>query len=536
MTTLANTGSASALAGRKAFSYVRFSTSQQQLGDSLRRQVEMAEKYCQKMKLKLQPVSYRDLGVSAFKKRNLEKGALAAFIGAVKSGVIPQGSVLVVEQFDRLSRSDVDIAVRLLLDLVHSGITLVTLVDERIWDREAVKDITMLILAIVFMSRANNESAMKAERISHSWGAKKRKAAETGLVITSECPRWLRVKPDRSGFEIIEDRVESIRKVFSLRTNGFGIVAITNRANKEKWPAPAKGESWHTSLVGRLLVNRALLGEYQPCTRDDSGKRIPSADVIQDYYPRVLTEEEFLRVQAVADRHGRFPGRRDINCRNFLQGLLRCSCGASFVRKNKANSGSKHNGYARYYCVDRNRGVTSCPSVGSKELEGAIIYVVSSVAPMFFQGSARTEALKASVDTLEVDLSAAIQKRDRYLEAIASSDVPIPVLIQRLNASESEVEISKAALKKARGELVDLSGDTDTVFENIANAAMTLDNVDARATLREDLGRVIERCVVHPDKGYIEVWIRGGEYPVTHPFQKDAELPFIRRATVQLNS
>ena len=143
-----------------AYSYVRFSTAKQELGDSLRRQVDMAEAYCAKHGLELNPVSYRDLGVSAFKRKNLEKGALAAFIAGVKAGKIPQGSYLVIEQFDRLSRADVDVALRLLLDLVHSGITLVTLVDEKIWDREAIKDVGNLILAIVFMSRANNESVL----------------------------------------------------------------------------------------------------------------------------------------------------------------------------------------------------------------------------------------------------------------------------------------------------------------------------------------------------------------------------------------
>ncbi|MBU9590770.1 recombinase family protein [Burkholderia multivorans] len=157
-----------------AYSYVRFSTARQELGDSLRRQVAMAEEFCAKYGLDLHPVSYRDLGVSAFKRKNVERGALAAFIDAVKTGKVEKGSYLVIEQFDRLSRAEVDVALKLLLDLVHSGIKLVTLVDEKIWDRESVKDIGNLILAIVFMSRANNESAAKADRLSQAWTQKKK--------------------------------------------------------------------------------------------------------------------------------------------------------------------------------------------------------------------------------------------------------------------------------------------------------------------------------------------------------------------------
>jgi DNA invertase Pin-like site-specific DNA recombinase len=41
-----------------AYSYVRFSSAQQALGDSLRRQVDEAEKYCRENGLELHPVSF----------------------------------------------------------------------------------------------------------------------------------------------------------------------------------------------------------------------------------------------------------------------------------------------------------------------------------------------------------------------------------------------------------------------------------------------------------------------------------------------
>ncbi|MDG0853062.1 recombinase family protein [Roseateles puraquae] len=75
-----------------AYSYVRFSNKKQQHGDSLRRQVEMAERYAKVNKLHLSAQNFRDLGVSAFKQRNLKQGALAAFIGAVRAGTIEKGS------------------------------------------------------------------------------------------------------------------------------------------------------------------------------------------------------------------------------------------------------------------------------------------------------------------------------------------------------------------------------------------------------------------------------------------------------------
>lgn len=525
-----------------AYSYVRFSTVKQELGDSLRRQVEMAEEYCRKHNLELHPVSYRDLGVSAFKRKNIEKGALAAFIEAVKAEKVQKGSYLIIEQFDRLSRADVDVALTLLLHLVRSGIKVVTLADEKVWDREAIKDMTNLILAIVYMSRANNESAAKARRLSEVWTQKKQRAADgtARRIITSECPRWLRANDDKTGFEPIPERVESIKKVFELRIGGFGITSIVTRANKEGWPCPGKppvrksGESeadfalrsvqantWHTSTVGRLLKNRALLGEYRPHQNDpdDDNKRRPVGDPIQGYYPAVIDEQTFLRAQAKAERSGRFPGRRDASLKNWLQGILKCTCGQSFVRKNKDSKAQPS--YARYYCNGRNRRVSDCPGANAGQLEAAVLYVVSHVAPGFFAVSSRGEELKASAEMLEVEVSAKRKVRDRYVEAIGESGAPISSLLKKVNEAEAALQKAEQELTTVRAQIADLRGDSDDVFDSIAKQVKEIDSLDARAELRENLARIIAKVVVHQDDGYIQVFLRGNEVPVIQPLRAD---------------
>ena len=531
-----------------AYSYVRFSTAKQELGDSLRRQVAMAEDYCRANNLELHPVSYRDLGVSAFKRRNLEKGALAAFIDAVKTGKIAKGSYLVIEQFDRLSRDDIDAALELLLHLVRAcGITVVTLSDNKVWDRVAIKDTGNLVLAIVLMSRANNESEAKAGRLRAKWGEKKKHAGEAGQrVITSECPRWLAVNKEKTGFVVLEDRVESIRKVFTLRVEqGLGVTSIVSRANKEGWPAPGKpplqmaGEDaaayaerktrdtgWHTSLVGRLLKNRALLGEYQPHVSDpESGKRTPVGKAVLGYYPAVLDETLFLRAQATAERKGAFPGRRDASLKNWLQGLLRCTCGHSFIRKNKDSKAQPE--YARYYCTMRNRQMSKCAPASAKELEGAVLRVVSHQAPEYFSGTTIMEELKVRAELLEVDVSAARQRRDRFADAIGTSPAPIPALMVRLDDAQKALALLERELATVRAQLADLGGNADDVFKNIVNAVKSIDSLDARATLREDLSRIIEKVEVHAADGYIRVFIRGSDTPVVQMLRPTGVVPGI---------
>jgi DNA invertase Pin-like site-specific DNA recombinase len=82
----------------KAYSYVRFSTPEQELGDSYRRQADLAKFYADKHGLELDTtLRLDDRGVSAYQGRNATVGALGAFRKAVIEGEVPQGSYLIVE-------------------------------------------------------------------------------------------------------------------------------------------------------------------------------------------------------------------------------------------------------------------------------------------------------------------------------------------------------------------------------------------------------------------------------------------------------
>ena len=67
---------------KRAYSYIRFSSIQQQSGDSIRRQLAFTRQYCERNNLILDETTLQDLGISAFRGTNSEKGALADFIQA----------------------------------------------------------------------------------------------------------------------------------------------------------------------------------------------------------------------------------------------------------------------------------------------------------------------------------------------------------------------------------------------------------------------------------------------------------------------
>lgn len=526
-----------------AYSYIRFSTAQQALGDSLRRQVELTERYCEEHGLTLARASaYRDLGVSAFRKRNIEAGKLAEFIRAVESGKISPGSYLIIEQFDRLSRAEVNVALRLFLDLVDAGIVVVTLADKKVWNKDSVADVGDLITAIVYMSRANDESERKSDRLSAVWEQKKMRAADgtATRIVTSEVPRWLRANANKTGFDVVPELADSVRRVFEMRINGAGIVAICRRANQERWPLPGKmpvkklGESdedfaerrqaggqWHQSLVARILKNRAVLGEYQPrrIDTDGTGERVPVGEPIQRYYPSIIDETTFLRAQATALRRGVRPGRRDPHARNWLYGLVKCgACGNSLVRKNKTSA--KQPGYSRYYCAARVRGSTNCPSVNSAQLEGLVSYVAASWLPANWSADASLDALKAHADALELEI-ASLKNKINGLADLAGGVTTASAkksLIERLDAEGDALDAREKELAHIRAELADrtsLGADAD-VHERLQQISREIDAIasgreglDGAMRLREELARVFQKVTVHHAEGYIELFIKG---------------------------
>ena len=106
-----------------------------------------------------------------------------------------------------MSRAEVNVALRLFLDLVDAGIVVVTLADKKVWDKESVTDVGDLITAIIYMSRANDESARKSDRLAAVWAQKKKLAADgtSSRIVTSEAPRWLRANDEKTGFDVVPE-------------------------------------------------------------------------------------------------------------------------------------------------------------------------------------------------------------------------------------------------------------------------------------------------------------------------------------------
>ncbi|EGP09379.1 site-specific recombinase [Bradyrhizobiaceae bacterium SG-6C] len=339
----------------KAYSYLRMSTDLQLKGDSRRRQLEASKAYAEAESLDLaDDAQLEDIGISAFKGANVRDGALGQFLKAVEAGSVPRGSYLLVESLDRLSREEILQAQSVFLNIIQSGINLVTLIDGKVYRAENT-NVMDLIMSLLIMERAHEESKTKSKRVGAAWKNKRAKAAADGQPMTARCPSWLKMSGDRKSYEEIPERVEIVRRIFADSVAGIGMYSIATRLNKEGIPAFVGKNGWHQSYVDKTLQNRAVLGEFQPNVKVD-GKRVLSGEPIIGYYPSIISEDEFYRAQhARAARRVGGKGRKGRGYTNLFTGLARCAyCLATIVFENKG-SGTKGGTYL--VCGKAQRGL-----------------------------------------------------------------------------------------------------------------------------------------------------------------------------------
>jgi len=332
----------------RAYSYVRFSTPEQAKGDSLRRQMEKSKKYAELHGLLLDTsLNLLDQGLSGYTSENRRKGALGLFIRAVESGLVPAGSFLLVESFDRLSRDKILEQIGLLTTLVDAGITVITLDNNQVLNREAInKDPMLLMVSVIGMMRAHDESEHKSERVGAAWAQKRKMAREKKL--TSLCPGWLRLNPDRKSFQVIPERVELIQRMFQLNASGIGQMTIARIFNQEGIPVWGRGKGWHMSFVQHILHTRTVLGEFQPCKWNGT-KGIPDGEPIRDYFPAVVDVELWQRVQRPDKPLS--PGRKGPHVSNLFSGLIYDGYTGTSMRHLSRRAGRTGQGKRYYYLV-----------------------------------------------------------------------------------------------------------------------------------------------------------------------------------------
>jgi DNA invertase Pin-like site-specific DNA recombinase len=341
----------------KAYSYIRFSSAQQRHGRSQDRQREDCEKYCRQHELSLatgEDYTFLDPGLSGYHGDHVgPKGQLRRFISLVEDGTIEPGSSLIVESLDRLGRQDVNTALSLFLHLIGSGIRIVTLTDNKVYTNKG--ESMDLIISILIMSRANEESSTKARRVRDAMRDKHRKARESNEPMGKAIPLWLELTEQRE-FRVRDDQAGVVRRIFQMATEGYGKAATARVLNDEGIPS-FKGKTWGASSVDKILNNKAVLGFYQPYSVQVAaeGKRLPSGNAIAGYYPAIVDESTFYQAQAAINGRRISGATRQSDKFNVWTKVAKCvHCGTAMHLVNK---GKPPKGGTYLHCYKARKGL-----------------------------------------------------------------------------------------------------------------------------------------------------------------------------------
>lgn len=486
------------------YSYIRFSTPEQSRGDSLRRQTEAAAAWCKAHGVRLdESVTRHDLGKSAYlgeHRKNPDRHALAAFLKLVEAGKVPRGSYLIIESLDRLTREHVRAGLMLMLGLIEAGVRIVQLSpSELVYDEKA--DEMALMLAIVELSRGHRESKRKSDMVGAAWREKKKRAREGGEVLTHMIPAWVE---ERGGkFRLLPEPAAAVRRVYDLALAGYGATAIMRRLNAEAVRPIGTSGKWVRSYIALMLRDRRAAGEFQPRLRSGD----PDGPPIANYYPPVVTDDEWHAVQAAKEQRWNKRGRTGKNVNPFAGLVKNALDGDSYILNTRP---SRHSPPALVNLLAM-QGEATHRQFPFAVFEAAVLSLLREVNPLEIingdHGPDEVLVLSGELARLESKIA------ELEAELLNGDVAALAKVLRQLEAQKVDVAGRLAvAQQKAASPLAASWGECQSLLAALDAAP---DPADARLRLRGVLRRLVEeiRLLVVPRKtnrlAAVQVWFAG---------------------------
>ncbi len=444
----------------KVHLYVRFSTVTQRKGFSLQRQTETWQSFIDSNNHQVGN-QYIDDGISGFKTDADERPAFSEMMAHIKAGTIRRNDIIVFENLDRMGRQSVTKQMSLLLNIVSTGVRLYIATDKTLFDENAT--MVDLMMSLVAMQRANDESATKSFRGQKTW-ARKLKQFHDGVLVTRNVPSWLIVNEgygigdkslDAVGYH--PTHAETVRRIFQLCIDGHGAQAICKVLNSETAPTFRSSARWIPTTVRHILKHRSTFGEW---TFKEETK--------EGYYPAVISKETFLKAQSIiANRTqvgsvGLKTGRRV----NLFSGLLRCHhCGSgiTYANSNRKSHALRCNGNRQGFCEFNG-------SMPYKLFEQRMLECISEIE---WDDEITDEAGQKLVLEAEIE---EIDKRIANISKAISYGGDIPALVKQLtelNANKDDISIQLGELEVASTRL---AIDIDETVDEVINGNLEIRN------------------------------------------------------------
>lgn len=420
--------------GRPSFRPVhRISHPDQMLGEGLARQAgrgEMAdEALAARFGLPLGPPMIAK-GVSGFRGANLVKGAFGDYLRRLGAGRVPEGDILGLDKWSRLTRLPLDESSHLLTTVINKGVRLYIKKHDTLISREKVNGATGfmdLAMALMHLKLAHQESETKSRYNRITIAIRHEQAEKTGTIRSKQVPGWLDVSGPsykealklgiKRDWIVLEGPEYVVKRVFREAPT-TGIVAIAAGLNRD-WLAGDErcapfgvvkkrkngSAGWYPASVAELLHDRRVIGEVRRTATDmRSGEKSFTDDTPYLHLPEIISPKEFDTVQdAIAartrvhrDKLGRKAGkggRKGYLMPNILTGMVRCECGSTVSLYNRRTGATYKNGtprrttsYNYLQCRDARIGKgCEAPSLAYEPVEGAVLDTLTDTPAETFQ-------------------------------------------------------------------------------------------------------------------------------------------------------
>ena len=500
----------------RVYSYIRMSNAEQRHGDSLRRQTEAARQYAEHVGLQLDE-SLIDIGKSAFDGTAQKFGALSKFLSLVEDGKIAKGSILIVENLDRLSRENVMSALNQFIAILEKDISIYTTKDNIKYNSATIKEnYISLIISIIIMSRAYEESVIKGQRVGAAW-QNKRKQAIDGKKMTAVCPYWIRLV--NGNYELINDKANIVREIFKLTISGLGRHRIAKLFNEQQVPTFNNAKGWQESYIQKILENRSTFGEFQ-AMRYVNKKRtnidIDGSEIkpISNYYPAVITENVFYEAYEKRMSRKNKGGQKGSGLTSIISGLCKCEvCGETMSLINKGEKGGRI-----LTCNGRRKSIILasgevCSNKKNWKLDETEKLILDNVSRANFDNiiddkSEKVQQLEDDIMQSKRELHSTESIKTNMLEAFKDmNDATIIAKIKQL--SDKTVEL-KAKLKEQETELNLFTNSESSIKihrDNINNIKQSMNDINIdehqlyilRSKLSQEIQRVI-KCLYFSDE------------------------------------
>ncbi len=467
---------------KTAYSYLRFSTAEQMKGDSIRRQESEADRACKQFKWRLSDQTFRDLGVSAFRGKHAKQGALSIFLDLLQAGNLETGSVLILEDFDRLNRDKIMTGFDIVRRILETGTDVFCTLNWKLYTKDSLNEPMAIMEMIWRFYLAHEESAKKAYRSKENWKAKHH-GAENGTIMTKLCPAWLTVEDGK--FIPIKERVAVVKQIFAWCVEGHGINSIVRKLNQHGIK-PFRS-SWNQKYIYEILTMTRVLGELTIRDRDKK-----PGQVIKGYYPAIIPETMFHAANNAIRARTNKVGRKG-NFPSLFTGIVHYPAhDSTMVFVDKSNSRKKR--IYRYLVSFKGfKGLKPYVSLPYDRFENVVLSWLREV--------------KASDFTTKNDVASVIEElrqEDHFLAArieevagtLANIKTKVPAVMNIIAELEGRREVIKERLDDERRKqttpaiedtkrLIDLLGELD-------GAELR----DMRERVRQRLQTLIERIDV----------------------------------------